>query len=494
MFKRWKALVAGKRARGSERVDRVRLRRRIEQLEERAMLSATMGPMPHGGDGYSAGPQYFGGGPRGGDAAMFASPMRHDDGPHFQTFSTDGMSGGSLGGMRDRPASHALRSNSGSYVSGLSYGSTWNQFSYYAPPPPTTIYIVTIVTTTPVAAGDYWYDPPAPPPKSNSQGSTPRVSSPLLSSPILGSNPPGGGRDSNSNGGDGPARTGFASLNSLSTALAAIPTATQIITRDIDSATLFPTGALDAAFQSYASQLLLVASSSATTDRALDVSVDDASATHGEALTGFIRSGDLGITDDESTSTDAVQRELDAVDAVLRELHDFDKLSTDFLESIANDNHTDEAIVDVELRLSPDALGDAEGGMVMLEARGDANDSVFNLVGVESEQVDLLQVRAGVEAAVGFYQAIDVDTVEAPAANFPIVDPTTEATTEATRTMPGDNRLSTERETKSSGEAAAVIGATTFVGAMLWASSRRRSGDDLDAIAAAKKNCRSSAS
>jgi len=491
MFKRWKTLVAGKRTRDSERV-RVRLRRRIERLEERAMLSATMGPMPHAGDGYSGGPQYFGGGPPGGDAATFTSPMRHDVGPQFQMFSTDGMSGGSFGGMRDRPASHALRSNSGSYVSALSYGSTWNQFSYYASPPPTTTYIVTIVTTTPLAAGDYWHDPPAAPPKSNSQGSTPRVSAPLLSLPILGSNPPGGGRDSSSIGGDGPARAIFASLNSLSlsTALAAIPTATQIITRDIDSAALFPTGALDAAFQSYASRLLLVASSSATTDRTVDVSVDDASATHGEALTGFIRSGDFGITDDELISTDAVQRELDAVDAVLRELHDFDKLSTDFLESVANNNDTDEAMVDVELRLSPDALGEAEGGMVMLEARDDANDSVFNLVGMESEQVDLLQVRTGVEAAVGFYQAIDVDAVEAPAANLSIVDPTTEVT----RTMPGDNRLSTERETKSSGEAAAVIGATTFVGAMLWASSRRRSDDDSNATSAAKKNCRSSAS
>ena len=128
-------------------------------------------------------------------------------------------------------------------------------------------------------------------------------------------------------------------------------------------------------------------------------------------------------------------------------------------------------------------LAEAEGGMVMLEASGDANDSDFNLAGAADDHLDLLNVRVGVEASVGFYQAVDVATEDVPAAsNLPTASPAMESARHDER----DDRVSTEGETGSSPKAAAAVGATTFVGACcgslngrgLTTARRTHSADD----------------
>ncbi len=505
MFKQWKTIRASNRSRSAAHGERARLRRQIERLEERAMLSVSIGQMPIA-DGVYVGALQNVGAPRDADAAMFAPPEYLDGGPAFQSYSTESLP---VALREPRLAPMSLVQGLDSEVGGFGYASSRepvkNQFLSSPPPQPTAIYVVTIVVTNaPVMAGDFWYSPAPATPPSNAKSSLPLVSSPLkssplVSSPIVGPKSNSTGQGAESSPGESPLHANYSYLTSLTlpTPLAAIPTAAQIVSRNIDSAALFPAGALDAAFQSYSSRLLLVATPTTANDRTLVDSVDDAMTAHGEALSGFIRPSDLRIVDDALTSMDAVQRERDAVDAVLHDLHEFDAPLWDATSVSQNGDRAVETTVDVELRLpSSDGFSgiapfnDAEGGMVMLEASGDANESAINLIGADDGQVDLLQSHAGVETAVGFYQAIDVATEDVPVANLPTVIPATESAP----AMPSDTRFSTENETKSSDKAAAAIGATAFVGAMLWVGSKRRSDDDWDAFSASKKNCRTIAS
>ena len=88
---------------------------------------------------------------------------------------------------------------------------------------------------------------------------------------------------------------------------------------------MLPTGALDAAFQSYASQLLLATTTGAN-DRAMLKALDNDASAHDESLDDFIRLADFTIADDETIRSNAVERERAAVDAVLRGLQDLDTL------------------------------------------------------------------------------------------------------------------------------------------------------------------------
>ena len=108
----------------------------------------------------------------------------------------------------------------------------------------------------------------------------------------------------------------------------------------------------------------------------------------------------------------------------------------------------------------PHPLADAEGGMVMLETSGDANDSVFDLSGWRTTS-RICSVRAGVEAAVGFYQAMDVATDEVPTADVPA------ANTEFESARHGERTIASRHKAKgtSPNNAAAAVGATILVGA-----------------------------
>jgi hypothetical protein len=85
--------------------------------------------------------------------------------------------------------------------------------------------------------------------------------------------------------------------------------------------------------------------------------------------------------------------------------------------------------------------------------------------------------HVGVEASVGFYQAVDRGFEELSATdNLPATNP---ASRSAQPRKP-ENRYSAGHET-SSRKAAAVVTASTLAGALLWIAGRKRADDEQDA-------------
>lgn len=494
MFNRIKLLLTFKRAPRAERGDKQCLRRQIERLDDRAMLSATMGSMAYGSGGDNFAPSS--GGPRPGEATMIASPSQHFSGHDRQGARAERFAGPTYGGLHD--GSYGMngpgmgrdtnRYGSGPafYDSHVPQQSTWAEFPSSAPPPK--VYYVTFVPSTP-QLDNYSHSPP---PAFNELPI--RSPSPIVNTPVIAPKASAAMRPPGSGEGGSPAQLLFPALTSLRipAALSAIPTASQIVTRDIDSAAMLSSGALDVAFQSYASQLLLV-TTSARNDHVTTKAVDDASVPAGEVFDGFIGLTDVAIASDEKVPLNAEQQEREAVDAVLRDLQDLEALPVDPMSAV-REVDSESVTVDTELHLSPFnnpldemPVNDAEGGMVMLEASDDTNESVLNLVDAHDDSLAQFNVPVGVEASVGFYQAVDAAIEDVPAAAN--LAPATPAVEPARQNEP-DNQLSTESETGSSRKAAAVIGATTFVGGLLWSGLRNRHEEELAFNSGDEKNRR----
>jgi hypothetical protein len=102
--------------------------------------------------------------------------------------------------------------------------------------------------------------------------------------------------------------------------------------------------------------------------------------------------------------------------------------------------------------------------MVLLQSTGDANGNGFDLTQVYAENVGRFNAPAKMETSVGMFQAVDVGSDEAP-----IVEsvPQNESTTQFNRETKLDDEFPAKRE-QSSSKAAAVIGATTLTGALVW--------------------------
>ena len=133
-----------------------------------------------------------------------------------------------------------------------------------------------------------------------------------------------------------------------------------------------------------------------------------------------------------------VQRERDAIDQVLAELHDLEP-SVD--EHGREATHTHQP-VDSEPPVSadeqrfpadqpndqPPANHNDAGGMVLLQPSGDANSSAYDLTAVILNGADKsTEMSSEMEAAVGVYQAFDVSTAEprtTDASETPVVKPT----------------------------------------------------------------------
>jgi hypothetical protein len=120
-------------------------------------------------------------------------------------------------------------------------------------------------------------------------------------------------------------------------------------------------------------------------------------------------------------------------------------------------------------------IANADGGMVMLESTGDPYQSVLDLAGATEGSVDVLPIRAGLEAAVGFYQSMDVATEESLTANLPSAQSAVELPRETT----GNNYYSNATGKELSGKSAAAVGAT-LAGALLWANRKANAKDRLD--------------
>jgi len=176
---------------------------------------------------------------------------------------------------------------------------------------------------------------------------------------------------------------------------------------------------------------------------------------------GWIQTADELAADVSASSSDAVDRERAAVEEVLKKTHDVDGLlpATAFKDIDAqNDLQTETALNDLP-------AGEVDGGMVLLQATGDANTSGFDLTPVYAEHVGRFNIPAKMETSVGMFQAMDVASDDAP-----IIETAqqTDSPTQLNRDSRLEDKPASKREQSSTSKAATVIGVTTLTGALVW--------------------------
>jgi hypothetical protein len=238
-----------------------------------------------------------------------------------------------------------------------------------------------------------------------------------------------------------------------------LPVASQILSRDTTTSTILNAVAREVAFQEF-SPSLFQANATAAYDRvnADAIGVDAAPA---ELADGWIHPADESDVDTGANSSDAVARERAAVDAVLEKLEDVSKLSP----AAASKDINSENNLQTETALDDLPAGEVDGGMVLLQATGDANTSGFDLTPVYAEHVGRFNMPAKMETSVGMIQAMDVASDDAP-----IIETVqqTDSPTPLNRESRLEDKLPTKREQSSTSKAATLVGVTTLTGALVW--------------------------
>jgi hypothetical protein len=117
---------------------------------------------------------------------------------------------------------------------------------------------------------------------------------------------------------------------------------------------------------------------------------------------------------------------------------------------------------------APDGM--LQGGMILLRAAGDANESDFSLIATQQGDTDSLSLPLGLEASIGLHQAFDVADDGLPSeSSLPPAGPLAPLPREE-----AENAVQTETETPSSQPLAMVVGTTAVAGTGLWIRRRPR--------------------
>jgi hypothetical protein len=454
-------------------------RARFETLELRALLSASHGRMHHWSGGtmdapHRADQQRFG------DAGMFAPVHYHR--------AFDG--GGAYDGYR-------------------------NEFGYYRPEmrrePHFGSYRRTPMTW-------YSYSPPAP-----ARVQPPIIPQPVAASPLPPVSPPAsppvfaedrrpssGGRSTEPAKGTAPPDTGIIGLPPLpgafplpSSVTGAGKTVAEVIANRATTIgnTLGRISTIDGV--SLASSILATRTDSSINISALPIEIRDTvfdrlllvatdwsgldianSATAADAaLPGEASVDDFLAADETTTAANALtpdqtlQQERDAVDEVLRGLHDL----TDAAEiNIPADSTSDGPGTDLydpienAKEIALDEVIDA--GMVLLQATGDANESTYDLLAASSADAEFIGSHIRMMPSVGLHQALDVTAdVSLPANRDEL--PAAEEATPAAEPQADTLKETTRPMVRS---AAATIGFTTLFGVVAGkreSERRRRSAE-----------------
>jgi hypothetical protein len=239
-----------------------------------------------------------------------------------------------------------------------------------------------------------------------------------------------------------------------------MPIAAPVLSRETSTVASLTAAARDVAFQEFSQSLFQPNATTALERTNSDTLSRDA--TPSDAMDGLMQPSDQQTNDAVANSSDAVTREREAVDAVLDDLEDVDSLAAPPEAQTQNrkaDLPTDAALDDLP-------AGEVDGGMVLLQSTGDANDNGFDLTPVYAAQVGRLPASAKMETSIGiFYQAMDVASDDAP-----LLEAAPRA--ESTLQQKGQLRLGEEGPAKfeqsSAGKAAALVGATILTGALVW--------------------------
>lgn len=242
-------------------------------------------------------------------------------------------------------------------------------------------------------------------------------------------------------------------IANLDTTTAASTTTSQNATTDSTiSATAFET-----AFQDYASEKWLIATAGVLDASSDHEQVADAWAklpVDADDTDGYLQTTEVSPLDAIDQATDLLSKERQAIDEVLRGLHDPLKQKT----SVANSFNAYD--LNEFSEQSASASHAADENMILLEATGDANTSEFDLLAAFEGGLEVLGSPLGVEVSVGVHQAFDVAAEDIPAMN----DGPRVELAEPQPQSGADKGASTEPETPLFRRAAATIGVSIMLG------------------------------
>jgi len=508
-----------------ERRDIVRLGRQLERLEDRTMLSASHGAMPHGnGNAYGNQGLHKGNGPRSSEQpAYISSPHQSFEpqqvGLESRSFSPEPDLRPSFGSFDSTPQTKPQFG--GGYQSGPQFLTSFQDRSpygggFYNPPPiqnafpissppaqvtnwsPDTVWIVYIIEPAPpvhqVVSEPSQITEPIfrNPPTSVSNSQPLRQTSNVITQPIITSvvhfNPapdvtaPLYASLDTARDAIPSAANVLAITSSATEALAAASTA-QLAVHEGSTAAILASTARDLVFKDYSANLLLLSTTSSIDRTNLAVVNPETSKTDG--LDGLIVPHEQSMAADIARSTDAVQQEREAVNAVLEQLEDAD--SPEFTDSASganaatakssNDDHEFTVrMLDLENVADEIPAGEIQAGMVLLPSTGDASESKFDLTPVYAAHVELIKAP-GVETSVGVFQAIDVTADDATSM---------ESVQHSDSALPPHSQVllseppAPERADRSSRKATSIISTAALTGALIWmgrASIEREAAD-----------------
>jgi hypothetical protein len=195
---------------------------------------------------------------------------------------------------------------------------------------------------------------------------------------------------------------------------------------------------------------------------------------------GFIQQTDQSFADIGTTPNDALTLESNAVNDILRTLREVEapaQLPVPEHAAVGELNGTNLPMFTIDLQTDFSVEGVAaaqvDGGMVLLQSTGDANASSFDLAPLYAAQMDSFVAPTSMEASVGVYQAVDVAADESRIIESQPSGATVNSSTDAdTQTS-----LPLKSGQNASHKAASVIGVTALSGAMVWMSRARDEAD-----------------
>jgi hypothetical protein len=253
---------------------------------------------------------------------------------------------------------------------------------------------------------------------------------------------------------------------SLASAIQAIKSDTSI------NMAALPMTIRDAAFD----RLVLLATEDLVFEIAAAAVVDNATLAGGQTTDDFL-CADETTAATGVTPCEVVQQERAALDEVLRGLHDVGDAGT--MEVHANQNNQKDGeelavpLDDAKIVALEAAL---DGGMVLLPATGDANESDYDLLVVSSADEEFIGTHLRLSASVGLHQALDV-AADAPQPSSQRESPPVGESAPAAEPQPNAMDEIKQPLVRS---AAATVGFTTLLGVVAGKRQnerRRRSAE-----------------
>jgi hypothetical protein len=175
---------------------------------------------------------------------------------------------------------------------------------------------------------------------------------------------------------------------------------------------------LEVAFQRYASDnLLLTTSTAIQTSQNTDNAFEELATTF-DADDGFLQLSDDSPWDATWTGLDVVNEEREATEDVLRRLHDPNAWHNELSAMVESDRSLDRSNAAPEIIEDEHASAmDCATNMILLPATGDTNQSDLALINAFDDALETIVPPRGIEPSLGLHQAMDVEADDSLSAN-----------------------------------------------------------------------------